>query len=64
MLEGIISYHRELVDDAFTKILVDTSFVRILVEIGSAKDTSRWKACIKVLINDGFLRALEIFTGR
>lgn len=51
ILEGIILYHRVLVDNGLTRkvlidisptrILVDVSFIRVLVDIDSTKSISR-----------------------
>lgn len=55
---SVISYYRVLVDKGLVIVLVDVGLIRVLVNVGSAKGTSRWQSCKRVLVDDAFASIL------
>lgn len=39
--KSVISYHRVLIDDNFTKVLVNISLIKVLVDIGFVKNIGK-----------------------
>lgn len=44
MLEGVILYHRVLIDNSLIRVMVDTRLIKVLLDIRFTKNTSRERA--------------------